>query len=66
MTGFSFRLSPSATRSERRERLDELRRLVKSGGYSVPAELIAEALLVDLGLGDPDCSSWPGQDADAT
>ena len=65
MNGFAYRLSPSADREARRARLEEIRRLIQTGHYHIPAERIAEALLADLRWGNPDSSSWQGPDADA-
>jgi hypothetical protein len=65
MNRFPYRLSPSADREVRRARLEEIRRLIQSGQYHIPAERIAEALLADVWLGNLDSSSWRGQDADA-
>jgi len=43
----------------------EIRRLIESGRYDVPAALVAEALLAEAGFQGPDDSSCGGSDADA-
>jgi len=43
----------------------EIRRLIESGRYHVPADQVADALLEEAGFPVPDSSSCGGSDADA-
>lgn len=65
MSGHSYRIRPWADRTTRQLALLELQQLIKSGRYHVPADQVAEALLAEIGLGEPDGSSCGGSDADA-
>jgi anti-sigma28 factor (negative regulator of flagellin synthesis) len=49
----------------RQSAVAELRLLVESGQYHVPAEDVADALLAEAGFFGPDSSSWRGANADA-
>ncbi|MGZ8754983.1 MAG: hypothetical protein ACXW15_07305 [Acidimicrobiia bacterium] len=66
MSDFPYRVPPSADRATRQSALLEIRRLIASGNYHVPADQVAAAFLADAGLIEPDSSSCGGQDADGS
>ena len=65
MTGQSYHHRPWPDRANRRLKVLEIQRLIETGRYQVSAEQVADAVLEELGLEDPDCSSYGGLDADA-
>jgi hypothetical protein len=64
VSGSHYRIPPLADPATRQRALLELRRLIESGGYHVPADQVAEALLIETGFVEPDSSSRRGPDAD--
>jgi hypothetical protein len=54
-----------ADRETRQSAVDEIRKMIQSGRYFVPADQVVSALLAESGFSEPDSSSCGGQDADA-
>jgi len=65
VSGHLNRIRPWADPATRQRAVLEIRRLIESGRYDVPAALVAEALLAEAGFQGPDDSSCGGSDADA-
>jgi hypothetical protein len=60
-----YRIRPLADRETRQSAVDEIRKMIETGRYFVPADQVVSALLAAAGFFEPDASSCGGQDADA-